>query len=69
VIDLELSVGDFVILIKGRTIVDGEVSGWMVAGGQVMHLFITEIEQPFKLVGEDAWKVAREEEENEVQPK
>jgi len=66
-IDLELSVGDFVILIKGRTIVDGEVSGWMVAGGQVVHLFITEIEQPFKLVGEDAWKVAREEEENEVQ--
>jgi len=61
-IDLELSVGDFVILIKGRTIVDGEVSGWMVAGGQVVHLFITEIEQPFKLVGEDAWKVAREEE-------
>jgi hypothetical protein len=67
--DLELSVGDFVILIKGKTIVDGEVSGWMVAGGQVVHLFITEIEQPFKLVGEDAWKVAREEEENEVQPK
>ena len=66
-IDLELSVGDFVILIKGRTIVDGEVSGWMVAGGQVVHLFITEIEQPFKLVGEDAWKVAREEETNEVQ--
>lgn len=68
-IDLELSVGDFVILIKGKTIVDGEVSGWMVAGGQIVHLFITEIEQPFKLVGEDAWKVAREEEENEVQPK
>ena len=66
-IDLELSVGDFVILIKGRTIVDGEVSGWMVAGGQVVHLFITEIEQPFKLVGEDAWKVAREEDTNEVQ--
>jgi hypothetical protein len=69
VIDLELSVGDFVILIKGRTIVDGEVSGWMVAGGQIVHLFIAEIEQPFRLVGEDAWKVAREEEENEVQPK
>lgn len=67
-IDLEVSVGDFVILIKGRTIVDGEVSGWMVAGGQVVHLFITEIEQPFKLVGEDAWKVAREEDTNEVQP-
>jgi hypothetical protein len=66
-IDLELSVGDFVILIKGRTIVDGEVSGWMVAGGQVVHLFITGIEQPFKLVGEDAWKVAREEETDEVQ--
>jgi hypothetical protein len=68
VIDLELSVGDFVILIKGRTIVDGEVSGWMVAGGQIVHLFISEIEQPFKLIGENAWKVAREEETDEVQP-
>ena len=67
-IDLEIGVGDFVILIKGKTLVDGEVSGWMVAGGQIMHLFISEIEQPFKLIGENAWKVAREEETDEVQP-
>jgi hypothetical protein len=68
VIDLEIGVGDFVILIKGKTLVDGEVSGWMVAGGQIVHLFISEIEQPFKLIGENAWKVAREEETDEVQP-
>ena len=67
-IDLEIGVGDFVILIKGKTLVDGEVSGWMVAGGQIVHLFISEIEQPFKLIGENAWKVAREEETDEVQP-
>lgn len=64
---IELTVGDWVVLTKGKTVVDGFVSGWMVAGGEVIHLFVEEIESPFKLVGENPWKVAKEvEEEDEI---
>ena len=51
-------------LIKGGTVVDGLVSGWMVAGGEVAHIFIEEIESPFRLIGENAWQLATLEDEN-----
>lgn len=65
--DIELSIGDYIILTKGNAMVDGEVSGWLVAGGEVARLFITELEQPFKMIGEDSWKVVREGEVDEIQ--
>lgn len=54
---MEVSIGDYVILVKDRTIVDGEISGWMVAGGELVHLFIAGIECPFKMIGEDPWMI------------
>jgi hypothetical protein len=60
---IELEVGDWVVMQKGRTIIDGYVTGWMVAGGEVIHLFIEEIEAPFKLVGENPWAVGKEPED------
>lgn len=65
--DIELKIGDYIILTKGNAVVDGEVSGWLVAGGEVAHLFLTELEQPFKMIGENAWKVVREGEVDEIQ--
>lgn len=47
--------------------VEGDVSGWLVAGGQVSHLFLTDIEQSFKMIGENPWRLVKEE-ENEIQP-
>ncbi len=65
--DIELQIGDYVILVKGRAMVEGDVSGWLVAGGQVSHLFLTDIEQSFKMIGENPWRLVKEE-ENEIQP-
>ena len=61
---VEVVVGDHAVLFKDGTIVDGLISGWMVAGGEVIHLFIENCEQPFKLVGDDSWKFLREDEED-----
>ena len=61
---MELQIGQQVALIKGGTVVDGLVSGWMVAGGEVAHIFIEEIESPFRLIGENAWQLATLEDEN-----
>jgi hypothetical protein len=60
---IEVEVGDWVVLSRGKTVIDGYVTGWMVAGGEVIHLFIEEIEAPFKLVGENPWSVGKEPED------
>lgn len=56
---IELEVGDWVVLSRGNTVVDGYVTGWLVAGGEVVHLFVEEIEQAFKLIGENPWSVGK----------
>ena len=61
---LEVQVGDPVVLYNNGTLVDGLVTGWMVAGGEVVHLFIENIEQAFKLIGDNPWVVLREDEAN-----
>lgn len=63
-IPLEVSVGDHIVLYKKGTVVDGFISGWMVAGGQVARIFIEHLDEPFKLVGENAWIALREDEVN-----
>ncbi len=63
-VPLELSVGDHIVLYNKGTVVYGFVSGWMVAGGQFVRIFIENIEEPFRLVGENAWMAMREEEIN-----
>lgn len=66
---MEVAIGETVILLKDNTLVDGEITGWLVAGGELVHIFIKGIESPFKMFGEDPWKVVTgEEEENEIQP-
>lgn len=60
---MELSIGDWVILQRGNTVVDGEVAGWLVAGGEVVHVFVTELDQPFKLVGDNPWRIGKEPED------
>lgn len=57
---IELTIGDWVVLSRGNTVVDGYVTGWLVAGGEVVHLFVEEIEQAFKLIGENPWIVGKE---------
>lgn len=57
---IELEIGDWVVLSRGNTVVDGYVTGWLVAGGEVVHLFVEEIEQAFKLIGENPWIVGKE---------
>jgi hypothetical protein len=64
---IELEVGDWVVLSRGNTVVDGYVTGWLVAGGEVVHLFVEEIENPFKLIGENPWRVGKEA-TDEIQP-
>lgn len=64
---MELEIGDWIILTRGQTVVDGEVAGWLVAGGEVVHVFVTELDQPFKLVGDNPWKVGKEI-QDEIQP-
>ena len=61
---MEIEVGMPVVLYNKGTVVDGLVSGWMVAGGEVVHLFIDHIEQPFRLIGENKWQLMREDEED-----
>lgn len=63
-VPLEVSVGDHIVLYNKGTVVDGLVSGWMVAGGQVVRIFIENIDEPFRLVGDNAWMAMREEEVN-----
>jgi hypothetical protein len=60
---IELEIGDWVVLSRGNTVVDGYVTGWLVAGGEVVHLFVEEIEQAFKLIGENPWIVGKEPED------
>jgi hypothetical protein len=63
-VPLEVSVGDHIVLYNKGTVVDGFISGWMVAGGQVVRVFIENLEEPFKLVGDNAWLALREDEVN-----
>lgn len=64
---IELEIGDWVVLSRGNTVVDGYVTGWLVSGGEVVHLFVEEIEQAFKLIGENPWKAGKAA-EDEIQP-
>ena len=57
---IEIAVGEHIILYNNGTVVDGKVSGWMVAGGEVVHIFIDNIEQAFRLKGENPWIALRE---------
>ena len=61
---IEIAVGEHIVLYNKGTIVDGLVSGWMVAGGEVVHIFIENIEQAFRLKGENPWMALREGEED-----
>lgn len=61
---LEIAVGDHIVLYNNGTVVDGIVSGWMVAGGEVVHIFVENIEQAFRLKGENPWIALREGEDN-----
>lgn len=66
---MDVQVGDYIILTRGRTIVDGEVTGWLVSGGELLKLFIDEIESPFEMFGDNPWKVVvGKEYEDEIQP-
>jgi hypothetical protein len=60
---MELEIGSHVVLMRGGTIVDGLVSGWMVAGGVAVRLFIENIDCEFKLVGDDPWMIMEEAED------
>lgn len=64
---MDISVGDYIVITRGRTIVDGEVTGWLVSGGELIKLFIDEIDSPFVMFGENPWKVVIGEETDEIQ--
>lgn len=59
---MDIAIGDYITLVNGYTILSGEVTGWHIAGGELISVRIEHIPEPIPL-GE--WKIEEEDEENE----
>lgn len=54
--------GDYVTIVNGETVVQGEVTSWNVVEGELYSIRIKHIHEPFVL---GAWLLVEEESEDE----
>lgn len=59
---MKVSVGDYVTIVNGETVIQGEISGWHVIEGELYSIRIQHIHEPFLL---GTWLIVEEESEDE----